>query len=207
MTDLYEFDWPVDQHGYDAEHAPSSGGVGRTILSGRLADDRVRRRGGPFRYYRPMERPGLWRRFAETCESPTGVLAFVNEFGLLADDKDSESTEAILDTARLLRLIAIGIDRHDRSGAAIIFNAHAKPRVSAEIVPGPKAPEFRLIPLSLRAALLLQAGEAINGDRQLKRCRNCPEWFQIGAGAHTARRDFCTDRCRVAWSRKPKPVG
>src|SRR5437762_13748790 len=102
----YDFEWPVDQHGYEIEHVPAA--VGSTLLSlPAAARDVIRRRSGPLRFYRPMEQPGLWRRFAETCSSLDGVRDFVSEFGLLDggttdQPRVQESVEPILGTAHLL---------------------------------------------------------------------------------------------------------
>jgi len=207
----YEFDWPVDQSGYDIERrpAPDTGGSTGTILSG-FVGDQLRRRGGPLRYYRPMENPALWRRFADTCVAADGALAFVSEFGLLTEPRrelsaaDTESLDRVLNTARLLRLIAHGLDQHDRAGAAIIFNTHAHPRLSTEIVVGAKGRlENKLVPISLRSALLIQASEAITSSgRQFRRCKNCPEWFVIGAPGRRRDREYCSNACRLAWFRK-----
>jgi hypothetical protein len=225
MSELFEFEWGVDQSGY--EIAPRKRGALSTASTlfdlsddpdgdtgGGDYDHEIRRRGGPLRYYRPMtERPGLWRRCAETCISWDGALEFVNEFGLFGlfdKQESSESIGFILNTGRYLAAIADQIDKGDRDGAAQIFNSSGRTRLAAMIVPAIKGRrkihEFRLAPLTLRGALHLQVGEAITGDRRLKRCRNCPEWFPVGTGAATARRDFCSDRCRVAWSRKTRHV-
>jgi hypothetical protein len=67
--------------------------------------------------------------------------------------------------------------------------------------------ETWLVPLDLRSALLHQAAQAIVGNHQWRRCRNqgCPHWLQLGGprGA-TIRREFCSDRCRVASARRHK---
>ena len=211
-ADLYEFQWPVDQDGYFLDHVDDDRPKGGGVLTAGLTGDFIRRRGGPLRYYRPMEaHPGLWRRFAETCISVEGVLSFVNDFGLLAasgkaEGHDYERPERILETATLIRHIAAELDSGERRSAVALFSLHAKPQLTAGIRRDERKEiyEFKLIPRTLRGALLLQAGEAITGNRRFRRCKNCSEWFVLGPGGHTARRQFCRDRCRVAWARHHK---
>src|SRR5205814_3277557 len=118
----YDFEWPVDQHGYEIEHVPArETGLGTILSGGDDAHDVIRARGGPPRYYRPMEHPGLWRRFAETDGPPDRLLGFVSEFGLLGEAFGSEPPkrepiERIFNTAHLLRFIAYGLDTGDRVG-------------------------------------------------------------------------------------------
>lgn len=212
--DLFSFEWPVDQLGYEIEHVPAKEGwkEGAVTLLGasKAAHTEIRRRGGPLRYYRPMDNPGLWRRCADVCRSPEGALSFVNEFGLLgppaayADEGATarQRAESIVELANLLSAIGAALDEYQHPQAFRIFNAHARPRLTAHLVEGKKRFEFEIMPLALDSALVLQAGRAIAGGRPLRRCRNCPEWFEIGTGARTNRAAFCSDRCRVAWARK-----
>ena len=58
MSDVFRFDWPVDQFGYEViqgETRPWDRDCGHNPS-----------RGGPLHYYRPMDdHAGLWRQFAE----------------------------------------------------------------------------------------------------------------------------------------------
>src|SRR6516162_5570149 len=81
----FHFEWPVDQHGYTTERR-----------SGRDADgygpgefEYINARGGPLRYYRPLDDGGLWLRFAETCRAREGILPFVDKFGALRQQDDN----------------------------------------------------------------------------------------------------------------------
>src|SRR5947208_12683304 len=100
----YEFEWPVDQLGYEIRSEPEGG----TLLSGALPTEpglvnKLCGKGGPPRYYRPMERPGLWRRLADV-DTLDGALAFAGEFGLLdLGAREQERVDAILWTAKVLR--------------------------------------------------------------------------------------------------------
>lgn len=214
MAALFEFRWAMDQDGYEIEHVPAS--TGGSLLSSVYEHDLIRPRGGPLRWYRPMDdHPGLWRRFA-ACADASDLLEFVCEFGLLYSfgrpDPERANPEPhvdrILSTAELIRQIAALIDTTLYAEAAALWNAQARPGLTAGLVPTHHRGRFECkpMPLTLIGALLLQTGEAIAGNQQWRHCRNdgCSEWFRIGDGAHTSRREFCSDRCRVAWARHHK---
>jgi len=220
MSDLYTFRWPVDQHGYTVEHIEADHRAPDTILSGRSDGGTfIRARGGPPRYIEPMsEHPGLWRRFAEECVSLDGILSFVTEFGLLGAraprqtwalqsplPPQQDNIEHFYRTAKLLSLILWAIDSKDIEKASELYTTYARPMPSSTLFPvGHGKYELRSVPNSLQVALLLQAGQAIAGGLRYRKCKNCPEWFRIGSGAFTSRREFCSVRCRVAWARKHK---
>jgi hypothetical protein len=205
--DPFVFEWPVDQHGYEIEH---SKGDGESLL-GSATYDFIRPAGGPLRYYQPLvEHPGLWRQFADTCLSLEGVLAFVREFGLLTDlwNGGRDHPDQILKTAELIRQAATKLDRGDRREAADLLNARP-PDIAEMLDWNDRIGQFetRLVPLDLRSALLHQVAEAIAGNHQWRRCRNhgCPHWFQLGGlRGVTIRREFCSDKCRVASGRRHK---
>jgi len=229
MDPIY-FDWSVDQHGYTIERVKAADCTffGTPASAIGFDDyDVVCPKGGPLRQYRPLDNDGLWRRFAETCRSPQGVLAFVNEFGLLSAASlhslrggEGQPLNEFLATARRLSEVAERLDAGDRSGAAVALHKsdgllqYGWPSLIEAILPTPTgAFEQRLIPMSLRDAILHQAAEAIVGNRRFRRCRNegCPEWFRLGphrakngGKTYTERREFCSDRCRVAAARRQK---
>jgi hypothetical protein len=152
-----------------------------------------------------QEYPGLWLRFANECFTAADALAFVNEFGLLGEGR-YDYPDQILNTAELIRQIHASLENGDRTAAADLFSRYANPSLTAHLSETAGKFAISLAPLSLRAALLLQAAETITSHRQWRRCRNdgCREWFRLGQGAHTTRREFCSDRCRVATARRRK---
>jgi hypothetical protein len=77
----FDFVWPVDQEGYEIWRNPHDDES--ALFFGRPETIFIRPRGGPLRYYRPLEVEGLWLRFAASCISVEGALSFANEFGLL----------------------------------------------------------------------------------------------------------------------------
>jgi hypothetical protein len=209
------FPWPVHKHGYEivkgalVPRAP--GGIGTDALSDT--------RDGPLRVYHPLEDETLWLRFAQTCVDAVGVLGFAKEFGNLSGSPKhvDNRLEDILSLAALIRKIVPLIQKNKRYEAMLLFNeSRQAPRMREVIVwfSGVNF-GFKLLPQTLKDALFHQVGEAITGNRRFRRCRNegCPNWFRLGPHAGsggrgsttvTSRREFCSDRCRVASSRRQK---
>jgi hypothetical protein len=149
------------------------------------------------------------------------VLQFVGEFGMLRQQGDS--VDHYLRLAAKLWAIAEQLSAGDRLSAAAIFTDPSapfwswSPRMRETILwseDRPEAFELGVIPVMLEDALKHQAADAITGNRQFRRCRNegCASWFRLGpraategrARTFTARREFCSDRCRVAHARRQR---
>ena len=208
---LFKFQWKVDQDGYTIE-------VRHRDFYGRQGDwEYVVPRGTRWRYYRPLEDAGLWLRVAETCRTREGVLQFVGEFGLLHDT--ATPVEHFQIVAERLWTISQHLRDGDRRSAAELFNDYrdpfALPMMYETIIWSAEGPELAVVPRQLEDALKHQAADAITSTKewQFRPCRNagCPNWFRVGPRAanetgttFTARREFCSDRCRVAWSRRNK---
>jgi hypothetical protein len=207
----FDFVWPVDQDGYEIWCNPHDPETARLV--GRNETVFIRPRGGPLRYYRPLDFEGLWLRFAECCKSAEGALSFASQFGFLltlhSEFPDSpEQVDDFLSAAELTRQIAKCLDASDRISAAKFLNDAGGALVTEVVLYNERTAVFErvLTPMTLLGALLHQAAEAISGDRRFRRCRNkgCPNWFRVGPRAGTARREFCSDRCRVASARRQK---
>jgi hypothetical protein len=208
--DLFRFEWPVDQDGYEIWRNPHSEDLARELRRSETVF--IRPRGGPLRYYRPLEIEGLWLRFAETCKTIEGALAFANEFGCILAlqsefPEDIDEIDFYLSAANTLRQISKFLSTGDKQSAAELFNA-SSPIVIEKVHYNERAARFDpiIVPTSLLSAMDHQALQAITGDQHFRRCRNeaCSNWFRVGARAHTARRAFCSDRCRVASARRQK---
>jgi hypothetical protein len=199
---LFWFEWPVDQAGYELELDERTG---EGLLG--PGPPRIRGRGGPPRYYRPLEQhPGLWREFADECVDDHGVLRFANKYGLLGDNGTESSLDVIDDTLRAARVahtIAAHLDAGSKAEAAEVFNDHAQPLLIAGIQYSEAGKrEIKMVPRTLRNALRLQMMDAIAGQITFRRCKNCTTWFPYGRGQKaTVRKRFCSDRCRVAFDR------
>jgi hypothetical protein len=207
-----KFEWKVDQAGYDTTRETVPDMYGRPCERENLLE-----RGGPRRDYRPLEIDGLWLQFAETCRSREGVLQFVAKFGLLQDSPNVVHYYQAV--AEKLWAIWQYLEAEDPRAAKELFNyefndtyAHPRLRMSiGESVERPGGLASVLTPDTLESALRLQAAQAITENKQFRRCRNdgCVNWFGYGPHAphrqtYTKRREFCSDRCRIAWARRNK---
>jgi hypothetical protein len=210
----FKFEWKVDQDGYETTD------VSRDMFGRSGEWEGIKPCGGPLRYYRLLDNDGLWLRFADTCRSREGVLRFVGEYGMLHDGGDT--VETLMLVAGRLWEIAEKLRAGDRLAAAAMFNTTSlEDPFNLPIMYGcitwsderPGALDPAVIPRQLDDALKHQALEAITGNRQFRRCRNegCANWFRLGPrsakdGGHTytARREFCSTRCRIAWNRRNK---
>jgi hypothetical protein len=218
-TELYnDFEWRVDSDGYlivprpdpfrggkfvvikNREPVPDESLVqdGESWLRDNPPAREVCARGGAFRLYQPMtEETGLWREFAETCVTEEAILKFVTKYGLPFDGICLVGE--VIGKAKVLHDVMDFFDRGRPADAVKAFNAHARASVRVQI----SNKELRPYPEDLYSALLLQAGQAITGNHNFKRCENpdCTSWLRIGTGAATKRRQFCSARCRVAANR------
>jgi len=212
----FAFVWLVDQDGY--EIVVKRGDPESAEMLGKDPFEFVNPRGGATRQYWPLDDDGLWLRFAESCKGAEGIRAFANEFGRLGRSIDIQEhrIDRILETAEVLREIGEHLNAGKRRAAWMLFAKTGLPTMKEVVLWYSHEPEhfhYRLIPLTLRDALLHQAAEAITGNRRFRRCRNekCSNWFRLGPHAEngrrstiTVRREFCSDRCRVASSRQQR---
>ncbi len=223
MAGLFDFEWYLDQHGYEAVSAEKlPEGMERPILENPPKTGWVlRRKGGPLRRYRPLEEhPGLFRRFAYLPEEPQAILDFANEFGILGvglteppEDPDWEELSLWwLTHIRGLRFAVEAIDTGDAALMASTFNDYVGPKTAAmtariEAVHG-KRSRLQVTPTTLLSAMWFQvAGELTDGIR-FKKCKWCPAWFPYGPRTgHRETKVFCSDRCRKAWNRDKEKEG
>src|SRR4029077_100502 len=91
------FPWSVDQRGYKLERRRRL----RGLLSEWLPDDLdewedvVVPAGGPPRHYY-LEDDALWRKFAEICVTPDGVLSFTSQYGGISEHSFPTPTAELL---------------------------------------------------------------------------------------------------------------
>jgi hypothetical protein len=215
---LFRFAWWIDQDGYDLETEPAMPALATSAppwasmppplldMAASKPRDLIRGRGGPPRYYRPMEaQPGLWREFAETVTSPDGALAFVTRFGLLWEEdhnsRRGESVEDICSAAKFVANIVSLLEAGRRDAAIEEINQY--PALCEVCI---FENELRPFPKTLMSALLIQTGEALTRNLTFHQCANpsCSTWFKVGTGASTKRRLYCSDACRVAGNRHAK---
>lgn len=213
--DLFSFEWPVDQSGYELEWItppPPSPSTPVTLLS-EFRDEPhyvIRRRDGPLRYYRPLEdHPGLARRFADLATASsddTALQDFANEFGLLGLGETTEKTNDWRRIANGFGYIFGLKDAGSLQAACTEFNERVHPRFTARIhYERAERPELEIVPATLAGALWFQVAGELTYGTKFKRCDWCPIWFPVGPGTgHRETRKFCSNRCRMAWHRHNK---
>ncbi len=223
MSELFHFEWYVDQDGYEAVSAEDlPEGVRRPVLQAPTLPAGqgfyLKRKGGPLRTYRPLEEhPALFRQFAYLSRTPQAFLEFANEFGFLGVDCSEHPESATWlehspywhTHVQGFLYIVEGIDRDEKHSIASIFNQYVAPDMTVRIEAATaKRSALQVVPLNLIAAMWLQiAGELTDGTT-FRKCDWCPTWFPYGPGTgHRETRRFCSPRCRKASNRYEKGEG
>jgi hypothetical protein len=131
------------------------------------------------------------------------VLSFTEQFGFI---KGIESDQVFLfdrfeRDLQILKHVVSVIDEGPAFNAAWAFNSLLHPgfRLWMDTMENP--PTMQVIPTTLYGALMVQAAQEIAGIVKFRKCKQCPEWFPLGKSKGTTRKEFCSDRCRVAWHR------
>src|SRR6266478_4750983 len=106
MVISIDFEWMIDEEGYhwvssgptDPNEENSLVGEITSLLTGRpIRPDRIVRRGGKLRPYRPFERvDGLYRVFASLAVAPEGLMDFVHRFGPMTEDGNRNGEDALI---------------------------------------------------------------------------------------------------------------
>ena len=147
MSELFHFEWYVDQDGYEAVSAADPPeGVQRPVLQAASLPAGqgfwLKRKGGPLRAYRPLEKhPGLFRQFAHLSRTPQAFLEFANEFGFLGVGQSGHPDDvASLEHSwwwhnhiQGFRDYLEGIDDEDKHSIASVFNQYVEPQMTVRI--------------------------------------------------------------------------
>lgn len=193
--DLFQFEWPVDQHGYELADEPP--GDGRFVLTTYDGFRVIRRRKGPLKYYRPLEKdPAFTRNFAALTINEPAVLKFVDQYGLLGD-QDQEPLEQIYNNIRFFHRLYRLIEGGKRDAARDVFNERARPLMTIKIGGyGQTKMGLEIVPTSLISCMHLQVAKDIVGVVKYGQCEECAKWFP-----YRSSKRFCGERCRKAWHR------
>jgi hypothetical protein len=165
------------------------------------------RRGRELRAYRPFKAVnGLFLPFSKLALTVEGLLEFVRRYGPMTregNEKSGEDAIIGLSHAEAMSefLSEYRTDAHNcfakyerglgwsRMDVAVTFNSTTG------------RPQMILRPSSLVNALWFELAASLTGDTQLRPCRHCGGWFEVGPG--TQRRldaTFCSDEHRVAFN-------
>ena len=208
---IFDFEWPRDESGYEIvevpEEVPRTGAV---ILTTRRARTLICPRGGAVRKHRWLDHhPGLFRQFADTPQTPKGVLGFANLFGLLFPDgafeKEQDGSEELQYWFEHIRAFQRAVSFKEEGywrSASDQFEVEVSKNVSVGLVKTDEQqrPQLVMRPGSLVAAMWLQYGHWVSlPNLILRRCAYCPNWFAYGPG--TGRREtaiYCSPKCQKA---------
>jgi hypothetical protein len=224
MTFKIDFEWSVDQAGYDwVPGGPAEPGDEESLIGvafptrdGRsIRPDRIVRRGGNLKTYQPFEQvPGLFRVFANLAITPEGLLEFVSRYGPMLPNGNWQGGEDAINGLAAAEAMSKLLNEHAEdprrcfsqfgeqglnwSGidVALAFNP-----VIGRLV-------FKFAPPSLLNALWFECGEFLTRDAQVRKCRHCGGWFETGPG--TGRRAdarFCCDDHRVLFNSLKRSQG
>jgi hypothetical protein len=209
---MVECEWQVDEDGY--EWAPIHAGATLSTRSRGGSDQVLQPRGGPLRFYCPFDEPGLARRFARIGLGQDAARGFANEFGLLDTGAGARFSEISARRRALTAVFTVLDLPNERSllpaaqAAAGLFNYRFRPHPTLEIdYLSAAVPRLVLRASSLWQALLIQAAQAIIGAQRIVACKRCGDPIPLGPGKGTARREYCSQRCKVAWNRQQQREG
>lgn len=206
MTGLLQLEWQRDTAGYEIVARPHEPNA--TLLTA-PEGIYVVRRGGNMERYEPLKVPGLYRRLAESNETPAGARDFITEFGmpdnLIGDAYRVESFYRAVRNMRKAIALAEAREWQELVWAFDISGLHGagvgNSRVVFEYHEGDERPTFGFRPRSLLAAIWLQfAYDYSTGqDAELRRCVWCPKWFRVGPGTgHRSTAVYCSPECQKA---------
>jgi hypothetical protein len=209
---MFEFEWPVDRAGYRwvDRWRQSSAILGSKLDPAALGPPMptLEPCGGPLRFYRPLdEEPGLGRKFAalRLPADQAELLEFVNRYGLLSDTHTELSW--IEESIQRCKVTAVALDDFGPRAAAPMFAHLFHPRFGIALAWEGDLPEIKVAPSTLYGAIILQIAQEIAGKVQFRKCKSCTEWFAVGKGGATRRKEFCSPRCRMAWHRRQSTQG
>jgi hypothetical protein len=180
---------------------------------------------GQYRDYKPLiETPGLFRVFSETEPTPEGFLGFVNRFGPLGYGRSLGMVDLRQAPADKLKYYVRESDRmreavaawdrfqqREADAAALgrikeLVNHETVERVNVYLVDDTLRGGLKteMIPNSLLAAMWLQFAWSVTGERPVRQCETCGEWF--GAAPDSGRSDkvYCGETCRTKAYRRRK---
>jgi hypothetical protein len=65
-------------------------------------------------------------------------------------------------------------------------------------------PTLSFVPPNLAAALWVQFALAVTNSSEIKKCEECPTWFEVAPGEGRPEKKYCSDACSMRAYRKRK---
>src|SRR5262245_25252976 len=199
MTQLVvEFDWVRDPKGYRLVETKKGRWVVRNGKGHSPKD---------FVNYRPLSKTDLlFKIFASTAITPTGVLKFVQDFGPLTwggwDPNRGDSVELVISNARHMHQVLSCWDTNRRRPSSPLAQPPSA-TLDAMVIwdPVKKALKWELRPNTFLDALWVQLAQKLTSNIGIRQCEHCGAWFEAGQGTDR-RRDskFCSDEHRISFN-------
>jgi hypothetical protein len=194
---VFDFTWYKDPKGYRLIPAkPLKLRKGQSMLDVIATDiqpARIIRKGGALQHYQPLKIPNLFRKFIDMSRSDEGVLKFVETYGPLTHDglrRNGDIVPALIDQAEEMfevirgRIVGMPLNK---------LNVSIVTGYNGEI-------RLKVTPACLLDALWLQLAQAQSGPSKVKLrfCAQCDKPLEADKRADAK---FCSDKCRVNYSR------
>lgn len=170
--------WLRDSYGYCIETRAPAAISPISILGNTEPTDVIVPLGGDLTPYRPLIKPDLYLRFAQS-DSAEALLDFVNEFGLLTREHGAEHVEGLLRFADDLRKLVDALGNRSFRGTVGPVN------LEVSLTRDTKT-KIRFVPRTLLGGIQLQAMVAGMNGVQVRECRlpTCPERFEVGPNSN-----------------------
>ena len=205
--DLLDFEWERPRHGFEIAWPKPILVTEGALPAGPAGGAHLRPKDGPRERYRPLsEAPALFMEFAEVPETPEGVLAFANRYGLIEDHFGPACAFWYPHIGGVRDLVTAW---HGKAGKTFVDAWNALPLGlcgTRLLHRGPGAPPaLAVVPPTLLSAIYLQFGRTVARANEVRKCRWCATWFVHGTGTGRRRTAlYCSDRCRKNAFRQEK---
>ena len=172
--------------------------------------------------YNPLENGrSLFQEFANTSQTPEGVLSFANRYGLLKPSMNPENLDYWYHQINQMRN-AVDVWQRDREKDLSNFVNNFSPSFSLrdnvkvfydKLIPAsillqetedPTRPRLKIEPEDLLATMWLELALAVEGSSNYRPCDVCPTWFEVAPGSGREDKKFCSDACKMRAYRKRK---
>ena len=184
---------------------------------------------GEERYYEPLrDETGLFNIFAETRASKEEIQAFANKYGWLGEDvmvipkkapgpvESGESIDVwVREIAAMREAVRLLESGKNPNRLQQLVNKGLEPpppaekhysrgRVNARLLWDASRLKLRgyIVPRTLIGAMWFQLYQAIDGDKEYRRCKQCRKPYEVSPTERGEKRRYCSNACRMVAYRK-----
>ena len=171
--------------------------------------------------YRPFERShSLFREFADLDFTDHDVKRFADRHGVLFgfsieyyEYEDTGNWFSEIHKMKIAVKLFYQCSIEENTEILIdFFNKYVftspchKTHIELSNIDGQPSCDFHVVADNLISAIWLQFALAAAGDREQRKCQECPTWFEIAPGTGRPEKVFCSDACRMRAYRQRKGV-